>query len=181
MHDLSFPFTIKKHPRARRIKVIVTHRGQVRVTTPRRVSDKDILHFLQLSQSWIESQLKRVEEQRKALPHVVGSHRYEQFKSRAKQRILARVRAVNQHYQFTYQKVTIKNTSTRWGSCSSKGNLNFAYQLYFLPEPLIDYVVAHELCHLKEMNHSVRFWRLVAETVPDYKKRKQELKLYQML
>ena len=63
-----------------------------------------------------------------------------------------------------------------WGSCSSKKNLNFSYRLYFLPEYLSDYIIIHELCHLKEMNHSKRFWDLVALVCPSYKDYRRELK-----
>ncbi|MDE2037916.1 MAG: M48 family metallopeptidase [Patescibacteria group bacterium] len=66
-------------------------------------------------------------------------------------------------------RVAIRNQRSRWGSCSRKGNLNFNYKILFLPAAARDYVIVHELCHLKEFNHGRRFWDLVAETVPDYK------------
>jgi len=72
--------------------------------------------------------------------------------------------------------VKIRDQSSRWGSCSWKGNLNFSYKLVLLPEHLADYVVVHELCHLREMNHSPRFWALVSQTVPDYRAKRRELK-----
>lgn len=73
-------------------------------------------------------------------------------------------------------KIFIKNTRTRWGSCSSKGNLNFSYKLATLPAHLSDYIIVHELCHLKEFNHSQAFWDLVAVTMPKYKQYRHELK-----
>jgi hypothetical protein len=77
-----------------------------------------------------------------------------------------------------FNMVRIKNVKTIWGSCSSKKNLNFNFRLFFLPEVLIDYVFVHELAHLKHMNHSKAFWSEVEKQIPDYKKRREELKRY---
>jgi predicted metal-dependent hydrolase len=82
----------------------------------------------------------------------------------------------NSFYNFKYNKIFIKNHQRRWGSCSSKRNLNFNYKIIFLPERLQNYLIVHELCHLKEMNHSKGFWALVAKTIPDYEKLNKQLK-----
>lgn len=73
-------------------------------------------------------------------------------------------------------RVAIRDTKSRWGSCSKKGNLNFNYRIAFLPPRLADYIVVHELCHLQEFNHSQKFWDLVSLAVPDYKILRKELK-----
>lgn len=73
-------------------------------------------------------------------------------------------------------RITIRNTKSRWGSCSKKGNLNFNYRIVFLPPDLADYLVVHELCHLGEFNHSEKFWKLVSMAILDYKERRKELK-----
>ena len=75
-----------------------------------------------------------------------------------------------------YGRITIRNQKTRWGSCSAKGNLNFNCLLMLMPTEVIDYVVVHELCHLKEMNHSNAFWREVKQVLPDYRKQVKWLK-----
>ena len=88
----------------------------------------------------------------------------------------AKIDKYNRHYRFDFFGIRIKKMKSRWGSCSSKKNLNFNIKIIALPDRLIDYIVVHELCHLREMNHSARFWSLVAKTIPDYKNRKIELK-----
>ena len=73
-------------------------------------------------------------------------------------------------------RIAIRNQKSRWGSCSKKGNLNFNYKLAFMPPAIRDYVIVHEICHIKEFNHGQKFWSLVSETVPDWKKLRKELR-----
>jgi predicted metal-dependent hydrolase len=79
-------------------------------------------------------------------------------------------------YGFIINKVTVRNQKTRWGSCSARGNLSFNYNLVQYKKEIIDYVIVHELCHRKEMNHSKKFWLLVEKICPDYKILRKELK-----
>jgi predicted metal-dependent hydrolase len=83
----------------------------------------------------------------------------------------------NQYYGLHYNRVAIRNQRRCWGSCTSLKNLNFSYKLLFLPPHLQDYIVVHELCHLKELNHGKNFWLLVAEQIPEYREHIKELKL----
>lgn len=96
---------------------------------------------------------------------------YVEHKEAARTLVHARLAHYNQFYNFNYNRVAIRNTRSRWGSCSSKQNLNFNYRILFLPPELQDYLIVHELCHLQEMNHAQSFWDLVAEQVPQYKQR----------
>ncbi len=101
---------------------------------------------------------------------------YRKYKETARLLIKSRLEFFNAHYGLTYSRVAVKNHKRLWGSCSARGNLNFNYRLIFLPPELADYIIVHELCHLKELNHSPRFWALVAETFPHYKKMRASLR-----
>ena len=98
------------------------------------------------------------------------------YKKKAEEVIHDRLQFFNEHYGLRYNRVTFRNQKTRWGSCSSAKNLNFNWRLIMAPIEIIDYVVVHELCHLKHMNHSASFWRLVAEAIPEYKAMRKWLK-----
>lgn len=90
--------------------------------------------------------------------------------------ILERLQFYNQEGCYTYNRVAIRDQKRCWGSCSSKGNLNFSYKLLFLPACVRDYIIVHELCHLHVLNHSADFWNLVAAQMPDYKIRMNTLR-----
>jgi predicted metal-dependent hydrolase len=81
-------------------------------------------------------------------------------------------------YGFREMKVRISSARTRWGSCSQKGNLSFTWRLVMAPPDVIDYVVVHELCHTREMNHSRSFWEQVEAILPDFRQRRRWLKEY---
>lgn len=101
---------------------------------------------------------------------------YLEFKETARVLIHQQLEFYNQTNEFTYMRVAIRDQRRCWGSCSSKGNLNFSYKLLFLPACLRDYIIIHELCHLKVLNHSTSFWNEVAERMPDYVTRMQNLR-----
>ncbi len=113
------------------------------------------------------------------MPHIISfgdSVHYRKYREQARAFIRETLERVNQQYGFTYKRVSIRNQATRWGSCSAHGNLNFSYKLLFLPLAHAEYVVAHELCHLAELNHSSKFWKLVERTIPDYRAIRRKLK-----
>ncbi len=101
---------------------------------------------------------------------------YLKYKEQARTLVKERLEYYNKFYGFVYNKIAIRNQRSRWGSCSKKGNLNFNYKLALLPQKMSDYVIVHELCHLGEFNHSIKFWDLVRKTAPDYKKIRKEIK-----
>ena len=98
------------------------------------------------------------------------------YKKKAEEVIHDRLQFFNEHYGLKYNRVTFRNQKTRWGSCSSAKNLNFNWRLIMAPIEIIDYVVVHELCHIKYMNHSAAFWKLVSELIPNHKEMRRWLK-----
>ncbi len=103
---------------------------------------------------------------------------YKRYKEVARALASARVAYFNFFYNFSVGRISIRDTKTRWGSCSKKGNLNFNYKILFLPPHMADYIIVHELCHLKEFNHSQNFWDLVVKVVPEYRAVRVDLKRY---
>jgi len=98
------------------------------------------------------------------------------YRMQAAKLIRERANKLSARLGLTYNRILIRGQKTRWGSCSYKGNLSFNWKLIMAPETVIDYVIIHELAHLKEMNHSKRFWELVAEHCPQWREHKKWLK-----
>ncbi|MES2203452.1 MAG: M48 family metallopeptidase [Patescibacteria group bacterium] len=101
---------------------------------------------------------------------------YAKHKEAARALVHARLAYYNTFYGHTLRKVFIKNTKSRWGSCSERGNLNFNYKILFIPSELQDYIIVHELCHLRAFNHGPDFWALVARTVPNWRAHRRALR-----
>lgn len=87
----------------------------------------------------------------------------------------ARIGELNTPYNFSFNRIAIRNQKTRWGSCSKRKNLNFNYRVALLPAHLADYIIVHELCHLQELNHSPNFWALVSRAIPNHRELRREL------
>ena len=105
-----------------------------------------------------------------------GVRDYRAHKEGARAVIREKIKRYNEIYQYRLGRVSIRNQKTRWGSCSKSGNLNFNYKILFLEEQLADYIVVHELCHLQELNHSKKFWNLVAQMFPNHRRLRRELR-----
>ncbi len=148
------------------------------VRAPLRAAKKDILSFVEEKRPWIEAHLKKLlEKQQQAKNNQLLSHQeISELAEKALDVIPKKVKHYAELMGVSYGRITIRNQRTRWGSCSSKGNLNFNCLLMLTPEVVIDYVVVHELCHLKEMNHSKAFWSQVKDVLPHYREQKKWLK-----
>ncbi|MCX6719312.1 MAG: SprT family zinc-dependent metalloprotease [Candidatus Taylorbacteria bacterium] len=176
LEGLKVEYSLKVSPRARGIRLTIYPGGDFIVTIPHSMNEKLAEAFILKKSSWI---LKKLSHARSYSPKTLikGSrHDYLENKERARLLIQGRVELLNRSYQFKVNSIFIRNQKTRWGSCSKMGNLNFNYRMIHLPAHIVDYIVVHELCHLKELNHSKRFWDLVAQTVPEFKKIRKELR-----
>ena len=142
------------------------------VRAPKGLSAAEIDRFVQSKRAWIESHLAKMPT---AQPKFSGEE-IRVLADEALKRIPERVRHFAPLVGVTYGGITIRNQHTRWGSCSSKGNLNFNCLLMLTPDHVFVYVVVHELCHRLEMNHSARFWAQVERVLPDYRESLQWLR-----
>ena len=154
--------------------------GSVIVRAPMRCPRRDIERFLLEKSDWIAQHRAKVltrREQEEANPvSALTDVQLRGLKKRAALVIPERVAHFAPLVGVDYGSITIRSQKTRWGSCSSKGNLNFNCLLLLVPPEVLDYVVVHELCHRKQMNHSPRFWAEVGRVLPDYKIRVKWLK-----
>ena len=121
----------------------------------------------------------RIYTKRRRIGGLTGSKRaYTAQKEEARILVHRKLSEWNRHYNLAYNRVAIRDQRSRWGSCSKKGNLNFNYRILTLPEPLQDYIIVHELCHLVMFDHSKEFWALVAQPVPDHLVRRRALTVF---
>ena len=176
LQNKNVSYILRKNKRARRMRLVVNCDGTVVVTTPFGFEESVAEKFIREKSKWLFSKLAFF-NQFKGKP-IRGSSKknYLAYKDEAHRRAAERVAHFNNIYNFGFNRISIRNQKTRWGSCSKKGNLNFNYKIALLPERLADYIIVHELCHLAEFNHSKKFWNLVAKTMPDHASLRSELK-----
>ena len=154
--------------------------GRVIVRAPMRTPVRDIERFLNEKSDWIRVHRAKVlarkaQEEAHPVPALTDTQ-LRGLKKRASIVIPERVAYFAPLVGVDYGRITIRSQKTRWGSCSSKGDLNFNCLLLLTPPEVLDYVVVHELCHRKQMNHSPRFWAEVSHVIPDYKAKVKWLK-----
>jgi predicted metal-dependent hydrolase len=175
---IDMPYTIRSNSKSKKISIRVQEGGKISVTKPTRVPVRYIEGLVASKKDWIASQVDRMASKPKKLLSHYSSADFEKYKDEAYNLVDAKISHFNKFYKYDIERVTIRNQSTRWGSCSRRKNLNFNYKIVLLPDELQDYIIVHELCHLSQMNHSKKFWDLVALQIPDYKDRIHVLKKY---
>jgi predicted metal-dependent hydrolase len=178
--EKQIPYTLTRSRRARYLRITIAHTGEVKIIAPTVASESRINDFLRERGNWIEQKRNYFAENPVNDIGLLLSKRsrkeYLAHKDQVYDLLSERCRHFNQHYNFQYSRISIRNQKSRWGSCSKKGNINFNYKMLFLPSEVRDYIVVHELCHLKQLNHSKAFWDLVAETVPGHKALRRKLR-----
>jgi len=180
--DVLPPYILKRNPRSKTVRVSVGAGGKVKVSAPRWTTEATIKKFLLDHVTWLRQKVEHFKKfpERNRLSLAQEKKLYFSHKAQAGVVAEAKVKQWNDKFEFVYNRISIRKSRTRWGSCSSKGTLCFNYKIAFLPEHLADYLVVHELCHLKERNHGKNFWTLVAEAIPQYVSSRKELRDFEI-
>ncbi len=152
--------------------------GRVILRVPYGLPKREISRILEEKKSWIETHLQKSLEHREKRNRLsrFTEEEISELAGKAWNHIPERVKHYAPIVGVNYTRITIRNQKTRWGSCSERGGLNFNCLLMLAPEEIIDYVVVHELCHRKEMNHSRVFWAEVERVLPNYRSARKWLK-----
>lgn len=159
--------TFSKSVRGRRVAIRVHPVRGVTVSVPTLVPYAAAMAFFKLKRQWVLETMRRQKE--KARNTVVPSAaEIESLRRQAKSELPPRLSVLAARYGFTYNRVTIKHNATNWGSCSSKGNINLNLNIVRLPRILQDYVLLHELCHLRHLDHGHAFHLLLEHLLTDH-------------
>ncbi len=176
LNDKHLIYILKISNRAKRLRLAVYRNGQLAVTKPASLKIEVAENFIREHGDWIIKKIKYFENIKISPLNQLTRRDYLHRREEARILVVERLKYFNNFYNFSYSGISIRDQKTRWGSCSRRGNLNFNFRLLYLSEPLCDYVIVHELCHLKELNHSANFWTLVAKTIPDFRNLRKNLK-----
>lgn len=158
-----------RHPLARRYLIRVRLDGTVRVTIPNRGSKREATAFYEQQLDWVATHQRRVADVRSQLPQDLPEEEQRALRNRARRELPARLHELAAIAGLSVRKVSIRNQRQRWGSCSASGLICLNWRLVTMPDWIRDYVLYHELMHLKRMDHSPKFWALVERVCPDYR------------
>jgi predicted metal-dependent hydrolase len=165
-----------RHPKARRYVIRVRPDGAVRVTLPRWGSKREAMAFVERQRAWIGKERTRLAAERQdgvTVPlEQVGA-----LKAQAQRELPVRLHELARRLGVLVKRVSIRNQRWRWGSCSRNGHICLNWRLVVMPEDVRDYVLIHELMHLKRLDHSPAFWKLVAAACPDYESARHWLRI----
>lgn len=158
--------------RRKTIAIEITPAGRIIVRSPLRMPKRDIDAFVTSKAQWIRKHIARIPPPQPQFSET----ELQDMVQWARDTLPERVAFWASRMGVTYGRITVHRQHTRWGSCSSQGNLNFNCLLALVPEEVLDYIIVHELCHRRQMNHSPAFWAEVARLLPDYEASRMWLK-----
>ncbi len=162
------------------MRLAVYYDGTVIVTSPLGVNQSIIERFILDKKQWVWDKIQFFKSVDSKVIRTFSHKDYLENKDKALALVHERVQFYNKVYGYSFNRILIKNQKTRWGSCSCKKNLNVNYKIVFLQQEHQDYIIVHEMCHLKELNHSRRFWALVEKTLPNYLDIKKEFRNHEL-
>ena len=165
------PIYFVRHRRARRYLLRVEPDGRVRVTIPRGGSKREADAFVERHTEWVARQRARL------TPSAVGAEERRVLRERARADLPARLLDLAAQHGMTVTGVSIRNQRTRWGSCGRDGRISLNWRLVLMPPAVRDYVLIHELMHLRRLDHSPAYWKLVAAACPGYREARQWLRI----
>lgn len=169
------------YSRRKTCAISISPDGEITLRVPLRTSGAQIQHLLLEKQRWIITHYLEAVEQaaRRPVSDLTDTQRAaleKRYIEAAREYFPKRVTCFLPLTGGSYERITIRDQKTRWGSCSAKGTLSFNWRLMLAPPAVLDYVVVHELCHLTHMDHSPAFWALVEQVCPDYRAHRKWLK-----
>jgi predicted metal-dependent hydrolase len=171
------PILFVRHRRARRFVMRVLDDGTVRVTLPRWAAKRDAQAFVEANHAWIADQRARWQLRReRPRPSSLRPLVHAWYRRKAERELPARLKTLAAHHGIAVARVSVRDQRSRWGACSARGNITLNWRLILVPAFVRDYVLIHELMHRRELNHSHRFWRLVAAGCPRHAEARQWLR-----
>jgi predicted metal-dependent hydrolase len=170
------PVRFERSEKAARIRIIVTHKREIRCRVPRGISFERAAKAVKTKENWISRALSKI-EQKRPRPTILSSGKIADVKT-ARLRIGTRLEELAHKYGFTFNRVSFRKQRTRWGSCSQKNNISLNLRLSLLPDHLLDYVLLHELAHTVIKNHGDEFWRMLDKLMGNSKTLRKELRQY---
>ena len=184
IRNISFDYVIRKSARAKNMRIVIKSNNDIEVVIPQMIPKFLGKKFLEKNKLWVLRSLEKqtkIRNSEENFEKIKIEESEDFYRQKAKEYLSERVKFFIEILDIKFNKIRIKNTKTRWGSCSSQKNLNFSWKIMLAPPKVIDYLVIHEICHLKEMNHSKEFWSLVELLDPNFEEHKKWLKRHNYL
>ncbi|CAN5161944.1 M48 family metallopeptidase [soil metagenome] len=175
LQNHEIPYLLRRSGRTRGMRLSIKTDCEVVVTAHSLIPEFIIRQFLKQKATWIIEKVEMMKARNKDKIQITDKKQKQEIRDKAIVSVLTKVKKWNEGLGYEVAKITIKEQKTCWGSCTRDRHLNFNWKLGLMPDHLVDYVVVHELCHLKHFDHSKKFWELVSTMVPDYKARRREL------